>query len=850
MEAWYNQIGDIMERIIIVDGNNLLFRSYYATAYSGNFMKNSKGFPTNALFGFANMMNKIINEENPTHILVAFDKGKTFRHDKYDFYKSGRLEMPNELKEQFPKAKEMLNAMGIKYYEIDNYEADDIIGTIAKICDNNNYKGLIISSDKDLLQLISENVGMKLLKSKDSIRYNLNTFRKDWGIEPVNIIDLKALMGDASDNIPGVKGIGEKTALKLLQEYDDLKGIYDNISSIKGATKTKLENDRDNAFMSYEIATIYKDVPLDFKMEDLIYKGPNNNLNNIYKELEFYSLISKDNSRASINYSDVNDTLIIKGNAAYYVDIDDKNYHKGNIIGIGIYDGVNGYYVSKENIKYIKDFLLNNTKFTYDLKKNIVALKNIGFDTSNNQIDILLAAYLLEYNVKDDIDYLALELGSNVNNDDIKVSTVLKAKLIYDCKDDLIDKLNKKGMLDLFNNIEMPLSIVLADMEYTGFTVSEDILKEQGMDIKNRLDEVTLEIHNMCGEEFNISSPSQLGTILFEKLNLPHGKKTKTGYSTSSDVLEKLKGKHPVIEKIILYRGLTKLYSAYIEGLISSIYEDGKIHTIYTQTITRTGRLSSIEPNLQNIPIRSEEGRLIRKAFLPSSDSVILSSDYSQIELRILSHMANIKSLIDAFNNNVDIHTKTASDIFNVKIEDVTKEQRRMAKGVNFGIIYGISSYGLSENLNIPVSVAKEFIENYHKTYPGIKDYMNNVIDEAKAFEFVKTLFGRIRTVKEINNKNYLIRSAAERICLNTPIQGTAADIMKKAMIDVYNEFNKRGLKSKILVQVHDELVIDCKKDEIEIVKEVLRDKMCNVYKLSVNLDVDINYGTDWYQAK
>lgn len=839
-----------MERIVMVDGNNLLFRSYYATAYSGNFMKNSKGFPTNALFGFANMMNKIINEENPTHILVAFDKGKTFRHDKYDFYKSGRLEMPNELKEQFPKVKEMLNAMGIKYYEIDNYEADDIIGTIAKICDNNNYKGLIISSDKDLLQLISENVGMKILKSKDSIRYNLNTFKKDWGIDPVNVIDLKALMGDASDNIPGVKGIGEKTALKLLQEYDDLKGIYDNISSIKGATKNKLEQDRDNAFMSYEIATIYKDVPLDFKIEDLIYKGPNYNLNNIYKELEFYSLISKDNSKSSISYNEITDNLIIKGNASYYIDIDNKNYHKGNIIGIGIYDGVNGYYVSKDNIKYIKEFLLNNTKFTYDLKKNIVSLKNIGFDTSNNQIDILLAAYLLEYNVKDDIDYLALELGSSVNCDDVKASTVLKAKLIYDCKDDLIDKLNKKGMLDLFNNIEMPLSIVLADMEYTGFTVSEDILKEQGMDIKNRLDEVTLEIHNMCGEEFNISSPSQLGTILFEKLNLPHGKKTKTGYSTSSDVLEKLKGKHPVIEKIILYRGLTKLYSAYIEGLISSIYEDGKIHTIYTQTITRTGRLSSIEPNLQNIPIRSEEGRLIRKAFLPSSDSVILSSDYSQIELRILSHMANIKSLIDAFNNNVDIHTKTASDIFNVKIEDVTKEQRRMAKGVNFGIIYGISSYGLSENLNIPVSVAKEFIENYHKTYPGIKDYMNNVIDEAKAFEFVKTLFGRIRTVKEINNKNYLIRSAAERICLNTPIQGTAADIMKKAMIDVYNEFNKRGLKSKILVQVHDELVIDCKKDEIEIVKEVLRDKMCNVYKLSVNLDVDINYGTDWYQAK
>ena len=834
----------------MVDGNNLLFRSYYATAYSGNFMKNSKGFPTNALFGFANMMNKIINEENPTHILVAFDKGKTFRHDKYDFYKAGRLEMPNELKEQFPVAKKMLDAMGIKYYEVDNYEADDIIGTVAKICDNNNYKGLIISSDKDLLQLISENVSMKLLKSKDSIRYNLNTFRKDWNIEPINIIDLKALMGDSSDNIPGVKGIGEKTALKLLQEYGDLEGVYNNLSSIKGATLKKLENDRENAFKSYEIATIYTSVPLDFKTDDLLYTGSKSLLNDLYKELEFYSLINKNISDNSIDYNEVTEKLIIKGNASYYIDVDNSNYHKGNIIGIGIYDGVNAYYVDINNIKYIKNFLESNTKFTYDLKKNIVSLKKIGYETCNNQIDIMLAAYLLEYNVKEDISYLALELGSDVNSKDSKITTILKAKLIYDYKDLLIDKLNKAGMLDLFNNIEMPLSIVLADMEYTGFNVSEDILKEQGVDIKNRIDEVTLEIHNMCGEEFNISSPSQLGNILFEKLNLPHGKKTKTGYSTSSDVLDKLKGKHPVIDKIILYRALTKLYSAYIEGLISSIYEDGKIHTIYTQTITRTGRLSSIEPNLQNIPIRSEEGRLIRKAFLPSSDSVILSSDYSQIELIILSHMANIKSLIDAFNNNVDIHTKTASDIFNVKIEDVTKEQRRMAKGVNFGIIYGISSYGLSENLNIPVSVAKEFIENYHKTYPGIKDYMNNVIDEAKAFEFVKTLFGRIRTVKEINNKNYLIRSAAERICLNTPIQGTAADIMKKAMIDVYNEFNKRGLKSKILVQVHDELVIDCRCDEIEIVKEVLRDKMCNVYKLFVNLDVDINYGADWYQAK
>ena len=480
----------------------------------------------------------------------------------------------------------------------------------------------------------------------------------------------------------------------------------------------------------------------------------------------------------------------------------------------------------------------------------MVALKWHDINISNTQIDIMLAAYLLEYNVKDDINYLALEMGYEVNNDDIKVASILKAKFIYEVKDLLIDKLDKEHMLDLFNHIEMPLSLVLADMEYTGFKVSSKKLEDMGSTIKSKIALISEKIYTLAGETFNISSPSQLGSILFEKLSLPHGKKLKTGYSTSLEVLEKLKGKHPIIEEIIEYRMLTKLYSTYIEGLKNSVFPDGKIHTIYTQTITRTGRLSSIEPNLQNIPIRKEEGRLIRTAFLPSDDSVILSSDYSQIELRLLSHMANIESLKEAFNNDLDIHSKTASDIFKVDIKDVDKNQRRMAKAVNFGIIYGISAYGLSENLNIPVGVAKEFIDNYYKTYPGIKEYMDSIIKIAKEQEYVTTLFNRKRTVKEINNKNYVIRSAAERICLNTPIQGTAADIIKKAMIDVYNEFNDKGLKSKILVQVHDELVIDCKKDEIDIVKEILTDKMNNVYELSVPLKVDINYGADWYEAK
>ncbi len=842
----------------MVDGNNLLFRSYYATAYNGNFMKNSKGFPTNALFGFVNMMNKIIDDEVPSHIIVAFDKGKTFRHEFYKEYKARRLEMPTELGLQFPKAKELLNAMGIKYYEIDNYEADDIIGTVSKLCDREGYKGNIISSDKDLLQLISDNVGMKLLKSKDSIRYNLVTFRRDWGIEPIKIIDLKALMGDSSDNIPGVKGIGEKTALKLIQDYNSIDGVYEAINKLTPGVRKKLEEHKDDAYNSYKLATIYKNVPIEFSIDDLKYQGPTDKLNDIYRELEFYSMIKKDivnsnndkDNHNDIDYKEVTSDLVIKGIASYYIDVDNSNYHKGNITGIGIYDGETAYYVDKESIKYISNFLSNNTKFTYDLKKNIVSLKKIGYDVNNTQIDIMLAAYLLEYNLKDDISYVAMELGYDTNSSDNKMSTVLKAKMIYEVKDKLIDKLNKKGMLDLFNKIEMPLSVVLADMEITGFNVSSEILEEQGKKIKKRIDELSKEIQQIAGIEFNISSPSQLGNVLFEKLGLPHGKKTKTGYSTSQDVLEKLKGKHEIIEKIIEYRGLTKLYSAYIEGLTSSIYEDGKIHTIYTQTITRTGRLSSIEPNLQNIPIRSEEGRLIRKAFLPSKDSVILSSDYSQIELRVLSHMAHIESLIDAFNKGIDIHTKTASDIFGVDINEVTKDERRMAKGVNFGIIYGISSYGLSENLNITVSDAKKFIDDYHKTYPGVKEYMDSVISEARENEYVKTLFGRIRTISEINNKNYLIRSAAERICLNTPIQGTAADIMKKAMIDVYNEFNNKNLKSKILVQVHDELVIDCKKDELDIVKSILKDKMINVYKLSVSLDVDINYGNDWYDAK
>lgn len=851
-----------MKKIIMVDGNNLLFRSYYATAYNGNFMKNSKGLPTNALFGFANMINKIVAEEDPVYMIVAFDKGKTFRHDKYDFYKGGRAETPDELKIQFPYAKRLLTAMGIKYYEIDNYEADDIIGTFSEYCNipGDDYEGLIISSDKDLLQLITEEVGMKLLKQKDYIRYTLTSFKDEWGIDPINIIDLKALMGDSSDNIPGVKGIGEKTALKLLREYKTLDNIYKNIDNIKGSVKDKLVKDEQSARMSYEIATIYKKVPIDIDVNDIKYLGPNAALKEIYEELEFYSFLKdekKELSTDKIKYEIITDTsnLNILEPSALYLELDDSNYHKANILGMGIYNENSAYYISGENIKTL-DFLKSSI-YTYDYKKVLVSLKKKGIDIKVD-FDTSLAAYLLEYNIKDDISYLSNQLGydipfyTNIIKEklDIKDIVIKKAKFIYETKNKFYSELENKDLTKLFNDIEIPLSVVLADMEYTGFRVDKDKLLEMGEEIKIKIELVSMTIYNLAGCEFNISSPIKLGEVLFDKLGLPHGKKGKNGYSTAADVLEKLRDKHPIIECILEYRLLTKLYTTYIEGLINYIFEDGKIHTIYTQTLTRTGRLSSIEPNLQNIPIRNEYGRLIRKSFIPSPDSVILSADYSQIELRIFSCLANIKSLKDAFNNNIDIHTKTASDIFKVPIEGVSKDMRRMAKAVNFGILYGISGYGLSENLGINTKEASKFINDYYETYPGIKDYQNECIKKAHEAGYVKTMFGRIRTIEELENKNYMIRSGAERMALNTPIQGTSADIIKIAMVRLYNEFNSRNLKSKILVQVHDELVIDCKKDELEEVKKVVKSTMENVVKFDVPLLVDIEYGNNWYEAK
>lgn len=862
-----------MEKIILVDGNNLLFRSYYATAYNGNFMKNSKGFPTNALFGFSNMINKIILEEKPTYILVAFDKGKTFRHEKYNEYKAGRIEMPDELRLQFPIAKKLLELMGIKYYEIENYEADDIIGTFSKFCDNTKYTGTIISSDKDLLQLITDSVDIKLLKSKDYIRYNPESFYEEYKIKPINIIDLKSLMGDSSDNIKGVKGIGEKTALKLLQEYKTLNGIYENIDKISGKIKEKLIDGKNDAYISYELATIVTNVPIEISIDDIKYKGNQAGLNDLYEELEFYSFLKKDKVEKEVtkpfdvkiikNIGEIN----VEGDCAVYLEILGTNYHNSKILGMGVYNENSSIYIPLEILKQQPDFLLKNNKYTYDIKKTYVSFKWNNINIDNINYDAMIAGYLLDYNVKDDIAYLANQFDYDIpfyeniygknnklsepnNIDIIAYNSVLKAKFIYETYNIFNEKLNNENMIELFNDIEIPLSYTLGDMEYNGVYVDKEILNQMGIEIKNKIFEVEKNIYEIVGHEFNISSPQQLGTVLFEELNLPSKKKGKTGYSTAADVLNKLVDKHPIINMIIEYRMLTKLYNTYIEGLISSIHPDGKVHTIYTQTLTRTGRLSSIEPNLQNIPIRYEYGKLIRKAFLPSPNSLILSSDYSQIELRVLAHMANVEALIDAFNNDIDIHTKTASDIFNVPISEVTKSMRRIAKAVNFGIIYGISGYGLSENLGISTKEASNFIEQYLNTYPGIKTYMDETIKKAHENKYVKTLFNRKRNIPELDNKNYMIRSGAERIALNTPIQGTSADIIKIAMVEASKKLKESNMKTKMILQVHDELIFDVFKDELDMVKEIVKETMEGVCKMSVPLKVDIEVGTDWYDAK
>ncbi len=870
----YNEYGDGMEKILLVDGNNLVFRSYFATAYSGNVMKNSKGFPTNALFGFANMIHKIVAEEKPTYMIVAFDKGKTFRHEKYKEYKAGRSEMADELKVQIPICKELLTHMGIQYYECDNYEADDILGTFAKFCDEEEeFIGTIISSDKDLLQLISKDVDMKLLKQKDYIRYNEETFREDYGIEPVKVIDLKALMGDNSDNIPGVAGIGEKTALKLLHDYGSLDGVYANLDKLTPKMREKLENGKDNAYMSYDLATIYKNVPMEIKIEDVKMKEVDQTaLVKLYEELEFKSLLEKMTQKKEVKLESVSiieniEDIHLTKPSSLYMEILGTNYHMAKVLGLGIYNEQEKffvpYYLIKEALPKIQDFIIS----VYDIKKTYVALRWMGITNFQVPFDTMIAGYLLDYPVKEDIAYFGNALGYDIpyfhhvymqktkvykepSMDIIASNAVMKAQFTYEVTHRLKEELKHEEMESLYYDMEHPLSYVLGDMEYNGVCVNKETLKQMGEEMKKQISSLEEEIYTLAGVTFNISSPKQLGEVLFEKLKLPYPKKASKGYSTAVEILEKIKGEHPVIEKILSYRLVTKLYSTYIEGLSNFILEDGKIHTIYTQTLTRTGRLSSIEPNLQNIPIRNEYGKLIRKVFIPSEASILISGDYSQIELRLLAHMADVEAMRLAFQNGVDIHTHTASQIFGIEEKLVDSDMRRIAKAVNFGIIYGISSYGLSENIGMKAHEAKKFIDDYLEAYPGIKEYMDKTIEQAHKDGYVRTLYGRKRVIEEIHNKNYAIRQTGERIALNTPIQGTSADIIKLAMIKLDQEFKRQGLKSKMIIQVHDELVLDALESEKEIAIQIMRDVMENTVALTVPLKIDVEYGRDWYQAK
>ena len=874
-----------MKKIILVDGNNLLFRSYYATSYSGVIMKNSKGFPTNGLYGFINMINKIIEEEKPNYILVAFDKGKTFRHEKYSEYKAGRREMPEELKLQFPKAKEVLDAMGIKHFEIDNYEADDIIGTLAKTVDmEDKFIATIISSDKDLLQLISKEVEVKLLKTKGFIRFDEKTFKDTYGTTPIHMIDLKALMGDASDHIQGVKGIGEKTAINLLTKYQSLDNVYEHLNEIGGKTKEKLEQGKDDAYMSYDLATIYKEVPIPFSLEDCIYKGMNiKDYKDILGELEFKSLLKKINfeseEQQTLNLEEdkkekiqIEDYKNFDFNRPYsfYLEMDGYTYSKSKVIGCGFSNLKESCFMMIDELIANKEILENNIeKYTYDLKRMIILLHQYGININNCNYDSMIASYLLDYKLEDDITVLMNQFNYNcpsyeetygtekkkkeVNIETTKEQCINKSRFIYDTRSKILLEIDDYDETKLFNEIEMPLSLVLADMELTGIRVDKKYLLNLKEELETKMKLMQEEIYKLADGEFNILSPKQLGEVLFDKLKIEYPKKRKkddTSYSTSKDILDKIKDKNEIVEKVLEYRNLSKLYANYCVGLLDEIREDGKIHTIFNSCLTRTGRLSSSKPNLQNIPIRSDYSKLVRKAFIPEDNSILMSSDYSQIELRVFAHMADAKNLQEAFIEDKDIHAKTASDIFKVPIEQVDKKMRRIAKTVNFGILYGISSFGLSEDLKIDVASAKEFLNNYLNTYQGIKEYMEKEKEEAYQKGYVTTIMNRRRKIDELKSSNYMVRSSGERMALNTPIQGSAADILKKAMVELYRAMQEKKLKSKILIQVHDELVFNIYNDELEIMKELVKEKMEKVVKLSVPLKVDIETGNDWYEAK
>ncbi|MGG3999982.1 DNA polymerase I [Anoxybacillus kestanbolensis] len=872
-------------KLVLIDGNSIAYRAFFALPL----LHNDKGIHTNAIYGFTMMLMKLIEEEKPTHMLVAFDAGKTtFRHEVYTEYKGGRQKTPPELSEQFPFLRELLDAYNIRTYELENYEADDIIGTLATKAEKEGFDVVIISGDRDLTQLASERIHVHVTKKgiTDMERYTPEYVFEKYGLTPAQIVDLKGLMGDASDNIPGVPGVGEKTALKLLKEYGTVEHVLASLEHISGKKlKENLQTYREQALLSKQLATIHRDVPLTLSLDELAWQSYDaERVAALFQEFGFTSLMDKIGqiSQEQLSLTDISfvtvqaiDEHMLTKEGALVVEVMDANYHQAPIIGFALVNERGHFFIptdialaSSRFKRWLEDEQCK--KSVFDAKRAIVALKWNGIELKGVDFDLLLAAYLLNpTDANGDVAAIAkTKQYTDVQSDEevygkgakqaIPPTNVLaehlvrKAKAIASLKETYIQELKRNEQFELLVHLELPLTFILAQMEFYGVKVDVDRLEQMGKEFTAQLEQIEQRIYELAGTTFNINSPKQLGTILFEKLQLPIVKKTKTGYSTSADVLEKLAPYHEIIEQILHYRQLGKLQSTYVEGLMKVVRKDtGKVHTIFQQALTQTGRLSSTEPNLQNIPIRIEEGRKIRQAFVPSSDDwVIFAADYSQIELRVLAHIANDENLIAAFHHDLDIHTKTAMDIFHVKEDEVTAHMRRQAKAVNFGIVYGISDYGLSQNLGITRKEAAEFIERYFRSYPGVKRYMEEIVQDAKQKGYVTTLLHRRRYLPDITSSNFNVRSFAERTAMNTPIQGSAADIIKKAMIDLANRLHEERLQTRLLLQVHDELILEAPKEEIELLKEIVPDVMENAVSLRVPLKVDYHFGPTWYDAK
>lgn len=882
-----------MDKLVIIDGNSIAYRAFFALPL----LSNSSGLHTNAVYGFTTMLLRLIDEQKPTHFLVAFDAGKvTFRHEGYEAYKGGREKTPSELSEQFPVIRELLKAFQIAQYELSGFEADDIIGTLTKLADEQKKQVVVVSGDKDMLQLASEHVTIALTRKGISVveLYDPAEIQDKYGLTPLQIIDLKGLMGDTSDNIPGIPGVGEKTALKLLHEYGSVEEVLANVSQVKGKLQDKIRDHAADAEMSKKLATIYREVPMEQAWDDLQYNGYDKDaLSSMFSKLEFKSLLERLDLPAQavneeVTKEELTITLLGQADIAAYatqlsevesihIEVIGENPHEAEVISIAFYQGGVGTYLPFELLlpeegAPIRAWLEDEAapKVLYDAHKVEVALGWKGIHLRGVQFCTLLAAYLLDptagsyelsglankYHLPSlELDETIFGKGAKYKLPEIALLSEYLCRKAFTVQRLAVEQkqeLERNEMHRLYYELELPLSNVLADMEKKGIKVDVEGLKLYGVELGTKLDQLNERIYELAGTTFNINSPKQLGEILFEKLGLPVIKKTKTGYSTDAEVLEKLEPYHEIVAQILLYRQLAKLQSTYVEGLLKEVRgETERIHTYYRQTIAATGRLSSQFPNLQNIPIRLEEGRKIRKVFIPSQPGwYILAADYSQIELRVLAHISQDENLKEAFIKNMDIHTKTAMDVFGVKAEEVDANMRRQAKAVNFGIVYGISDYGLSQNLNITRKEAAQFIEQYFAVFQGVRKYMDDIVKQAKGDGYVKTLLERRRYLPEISASNFNLRSFAERTAMNTPIQGTAADIIKLAMVRVAERMEREQVKSRMLLTVHDELVFEVPEEELELMKRLVPEEMEQALELDVPLKADVSYGVNWQEAK